>query len=151
MEIKIVISDNESESDVIYKIINYLQSYTLKDKVIKTYKDIKSFEDACVALKTTPETIIGTQTEQRFINQLKLETIIKALNEGWKPDFNDNNQKKYYNWFSIIDGEFVFGDTYYTYGGMYVPSALYFKNEELAIYCMDNFFDLYEEYYLNIQ
>jgi hypothetical protein len=81
----------------------------------------------------------------------KLTIIIEALNEGWKPNFTNPNQNKCYNYFSIKNGEFVFYCTTYTYcryGDMHVPSALYFKNEELAIYCKDNFFDLYKEYYM---
>ena len=77
-----------------------------------------------------------------------LKLLIEALNDGWKPDLTDRNQNKWYNWFRMENGEFVFHGTDYIFGRMDVPSALYFKSEELAIYCKDNFMDLYREYYL---
>jgi len=133
------------------KITKVIKEYSIeycKTKCrIKNYQDIKSFEDACESLNITTESIIKNQTDLRLINQLKLETIIKALNEGWEPDFNTTNQRKYYNYFKMNNGSFVFADTVYTYGNMHVPSALYFKDEQIAIYCKDNFFDLYKQYY----
>ena len=147
LEIK-TFGDHNVLADKISAIIKeYYIEYCKTKSCINSYKDIKSFEDACQYLKVTPESIIKNQTEQRFINQLKLETIIKSLNEGWKPNFNDNNQKKYYNYFKMENGSFVFCDTTYYYRLMSVPSALYLKDEQTAIYCKDNFFDLYKEYY----
>ena len=114
---------------------------------ITSYKDIKSFEDACHYLGKSEIDIFDGVKNIRLTNQLKLETVIEALNEGWKTDFNNINQKKYYNYFNMENGLFVFLGTGYNYGLMSVPSALYLKDEETAIYCKDNFFELYKEYY----
>ena len=78
----------------------------------------------------------------------KLAIEIKKLNGDWKPDFNNENQFKYFNYFQVENGLFVFCGVNYCYGVMYVPSALHLKTKELAIYTKDTFFDLYKEYYL---
>ena len=117
------------------------------ESTITSYKDIKSFEDACEYLGITELEAFEGTTNPRLISQLKLETIIKALNEGWKPDFTDTRQRKYYNYFQILNGSFVFTDTDYRFSFIKTPSTLYFKDEQTAIYCKDNFFDLYKQYY----
>ena len=91
---------------------------------------------------------IGLKHKNKAIALTKLTVIIEALNDGWKPDFNNSNQKKWNNVFIMENGEFMFYDTTYDFGTMHVPSALCFKNKELGIYCKDNFIDLYKQYYL---
>lgn len=39
------------------------------------------------------------------IARRKLETITAALNEGWKPDWNNTDEYKYYPWFYINPGK----------------------------------------------
>ena len=79
---------------------------------------VTSFEDACKILGESPKN--KTPYE-------KLCIIIKALNDGWWPNFNDGNE-------------------YNTH--MYVPSALYFKTRELAEYAAEIALDEYKEFYL---
>ena len=60
---------------------------------------VKTYEDACKVLGVEP---INEQNAkaQGFrsdeIARRKLETIAAALNEGWKPDWNNTDQYKYY-------------------------------------------------------
>ena len=112
-------------------------------------KPITSFKDACDVLGITEYDILKPNYDTKIQAFIKLSTVIEALNEGWKPDYNDDNQKKYYNWFKMENGLFVFYATHsYLSGSMSVPSALYLKDVETAIYCKDNFFELYKEYYI---
>lgn len=77
--------------------------------------------------------------------------IVKVLNEGWVPNWNDNNQKKWYNWFrwQASTSRFVFGGTYCggwvarTGGG----SRLCFREESLAAFAANRFSDFYNSYY----
>jgi hypothetical protein len=96
---------------------------------------IESFHNSCLRLT------------KREIAYRYIKLLSEALNDGWKPDFNDDNQTKCYNWFYFKNGSFVFGGTYSFYMNMDVPSALYLKDVATAIYCKDNFMDLYKEYY----
>ena len=120
-----------------------------RESNIKTYQDIKSFEDACMYLGLSETGLLGNNTDKNVIAYIKLKTVIEALNDGWKPDFtdHDHNQNKYYNYFEVKDGLFVFCDVNYNYRYMTVPAALYLKNSELAMYAKDNFLDLYKTYY----
>jgi hypothetical protein len=59
-------------------------------------KKIKTFEDACKALKInfTPAADL-TKDELAY---MKLKIIAKALNEGWVPNWNNWDEWKYYPW-----------------------------------------------------
>lgn len=70
---------------------------------------VKTYEDACKVLGVEP---INEQNAkaQGFrsdeIARRKLETIAAALNEGWKPDWNNTDQYKYYPYFYIQEKRF---------------------------------------------
>ena len=114
---------------------------------------IKTYEDACAALGIAAQLEI-TLTELGFtpdeINLRKIKTITEALNEGWKPDWNDSNQYKYYPWFKMSSGGFVFGDTSYDYSlaNAGSTSRLCFATRELAKYAGEQFTKLYSDYIL---
>ncbi|MDD3079117.1 MAG: hypothetical protein PHH37_08435 [Paludibacter sp.] len=117
---------------------------------------IKTYEDACME--------IGEQhiDENKLINPLlsideillrKIKTITKALNEGWKPDWNDSSQRKWFPWFRMSSGGFVFGgaDFGLSCAGAGYASRLCFKNKELAEYAGKQFTKLYSDYILYYQ
>ena len=127
--IEIFKASSESQLKIVKK---YFTEYQIGGK-------IKSYEDACNFL-SIDSTIPRTKFEQLCI-------VIEVLNEGWKPNFNDINQKKYYNYFNMENGLLLFSVTDYYYRSVSVPSGLYLKDEETAIYCKDNFFELYKSVY----
>ena len=69
-------------------------------------KRIKTFEDACEALGNEHPYVqeylntvnININITQDLISYLKLRIITEALNEGWKPTF-DEGEYRYYPWF----------------------------------------------------
>ena len=71
-------------------------------------KRIKTFDDACNELgnehpfvKSYEKYVITASGEEAdVIAYLKLRIICAALNEGWKPIF-DESECRYYPWFSI--------------------------------------------------
>jgi hypothetical protein len=116
---------------------------------------IKTFEDACKELGLTAYVpIVGYLPEKdrkSIIAYYKLTIIIRALNEGWEPDFTNRKQHKYWNWFYMNIGAaagFVSVHTHSTatYAGTNVCSRLCFKTRELAVYAREQFHDLYFEY-----
>ena len=119
---------------------------------------IKSFEDACKALgiePTVPEfTGIEESERKALLAHYKLTVIARALNEGWKPNWNDWNEWKYYPWFRMGDngGSPGVGFSFGGYDGGHshssVGSRLCFKTEELAEYAGKQFEDLYKDYFL---
>ena len=76
-----------------------------------SYKDVKSYEDACAFLGEDPvdfEELNDTLESNGFkplsaheIAYKKLVTIAKALNHGWSPNWADFDEYKYYPWFDL--------------------------------------------------
>lgn len=118
---------------------------------------VKTYEDACKVLGVEP---INEQNAkaQGFrsdeIARRKLETIAAALNEGWKPDWNNTDQYKYYPYFYIQENakgkgsaglscaltSYAAANTSALFG-----SRLCFYASRLARYASNQFTDLYEQ------
>ncbi len=80
----------------------------------------------------------------------KLKMIIQVLNEGWKPDFTDHTQYKYYPWFDVnaAGSAYVATHTAPSTSFAYIGSRLCLKTRELAIYAGRTFQDIYNDYLL---
>ncbi len=74
---------------------------------------IKTFEDACNALGNHPlvnhyRYIVEDADKQMdetgadIVAFLKLRIVAAALNEGWTPDWDNKDQRKWYPWFYIL-------------------------------------------------
>lgn len=78
---------------------------------------------------------------------LQLVLIAKVLNEGWAPNWEDDDEWKYIPWFKYKAG---FGLSYFGYDGWtsntYIGSRLCFKTKELAEYAAKQFADIYNDY-----
>ena len=122
-------------------------------------KSIKTFEDACKALKieTTLPVVTGLPKKHKaaIIAHYKLVTITEALNEGWVPNWNDSNEWKYSPWFEVVASakkpsgsglSFYDADDWRT--DTVVGSRLCFKSRELCQYAAKQFKKLYEAAYL---
>jgi hypothetical protein len=108
---------------------------------------IKTFEDALEALNlATCDVYTNVDTaDERAYKQLKI--IVKALNEGWTPDWNNSSEAKYYPWFEYKKGiGFVFDCCGYYYQTSLVGSRLCFKNRELAEYAAKQFQTIYNDF-----
>lgn len=118
---------------------------------------VKTYEDACKVLGVEP---INEQNAkaQGFrsdeIARRKLETIAAALNEGWKPDWNNTDQYKYYPYFYIQENAkgkgsagLSFAITLYSASATAADlgSRLCFYASRLARYAGNQFTDLYEQ------
>ena len=103
----------------------------------------------------------------------KLKVIAEALNEGWKPKYNDN-EYRYYPCFYIYTKEeyeelnedvkkecwevsqtgynengnllYIFVDVASTHSRTHSVSSLALKSRELAKYCGRQFFDIWKDY-----
>jgi hypothetical protein len=78
-----------------------------------------------------------------------LKMLATSLNEGWTPDWNNDNQYKYYPWFEMVGSS---GFRFYDCGDWYsrsgVGSRLAFKSSELAEYAGKNFTEVYKQFML---
>jgi hypothetical protein len=117
---------------------------------------VKTFEDACKELGLNPEKLpiveeLPEKDRKSIIAYYKLVIVIRALNEGWEPDWT-SSEWKYWNYFYYASSG--------AYAGLvcaatphapphaysYVGSRLCFKDYELAAYAREQFRDLYFEY-----
>ena len=148
---------------------------------------VKTFDDACHELGETHPLVQALNLFEHNMGDnansmpdvlafLKLRIVAAALNEGWTPDWNDKQQRKWYPWFYIYSEEEynnlseedkcrVVGRAYgsaYAYGGLVCASAdsassfsytyggsrLAFKSKELAKYCGEQFGELWAMFHL---
>jgi hypothetical protein len=119
-----------------------------KDFLIEKIIDrIKTFEDACDALNYDPKLFIFTTDEPDVVAYKKLKVIVKALNEGWTPDWNDGDQKKWWPYF-LMSSRFGFSRSAYgcTYSYSGVGSRLCFRTEELSNYAALQFSEVYKDF-----
>lgn len=135
---------------------------------------VKTYEDACMALGVEPQTYEDMPYD--VAAYLKLRTIVEALNEGWLPQFTED-EYRYYPWFYLYTQEEIddmdedskkdlvrFGGNAYagslagfacscssfapwlTVAGL--GSRLCFKTRELALYCGKQFVDIWADFCL---
>jgi len=117
-------------------------------KVINITDRIKTFDDACREIGTTEEKFNKLYNNYAYdtLAYEKLKIIIKALNEGWEPDWSNDNERK---WFPYFKGSpFGFDGTHCAFWSTAssTGSRLCLKSEELAKYCGKQFEHIYREY-----
>lgn len=124
-------------------------------KVSFDFRTIKTFEDACRKENIDPEklpdvSMLSEEFRKPVIANYKLQVIYKAINNGWKPDWNNDNQWKYYPWYSVLSSGFGFSHSlyYYTYTLTDVGSRLCTDTSEKALYIAKQFEAEYIDYFL---
>ena len=121
------------------------------------YTDLKTFEDACKVLELDAETVIPNfsclpeEKQKAMIAHVKLIFIAEAANkienggEVWIPDWNNQDEFKYYPWFKKSLSGLRCDDFDYWIARTTVGSRLCYKTKELAEYIGNQFSDLYED------
>ena len=120
---------------------------------------VKTYADACAVLgiKETLPNVGGLRPKDRpsVTAYYKLIVIAQALNEGWEPDWTNEDQEKWFPWF-YFDREknkiagFASAGTNRapTYTHASIGSRLCFKTEALCAYAARQFEPLYEAWLL---
>ncbi len=109
---------------------------------------IKTFEDAHreTGAPDTPEFSEVPEDVREFLKAIYQAAVItKALVGDWKADWSDGNQRKWFPWFRMSSGGFVFHDSYFAYSSAIAghASRLCFPTEEMAEYAGRQFTDVY--------
>lgn len=107
--------------------------------MIKLSKE-KPYEDACKILGLRPVANYKSyKLTDETRNFIKLETVAKALNEGWKPTIIDPKEVRYYVWgWNYTDNREPSGLLYVdSHGGLglataHVGTSLEFKDRDTA-------------------
>ena len=111
-------------------------------------ESIKTVEDALnvTGMPATPEfNEVPEELREYFKSVYEAVVITRALVGDWKADWNDTDQYKWYPWFKVSSGGFVFSGTYFdcSYANAGCASRLCFKSDELATYAGKQFLQLY--------
>lgn len=140
----------QDEVDEMYNASDAKQKKVL-DKFFTRPKSImdsvNSFEDACKILAIDKADVFNSKFDSpNDIAFKKLKVIIKALNDGWYPNWENENEYKYWIWWTMKGG-FSHPDVNCNLTSTYVPSALCLKTRELAEHASKIAYKEYKEYY----
>jgi hypothetical protein len=136
----------EGTSDVRKVLENLFGAETFKPKNImdriKTFQDVLDAAGLCTFPKRSDES-----DDEYAYRQVKL--IVKVLNEGWTPNWKDDNQTKYYPWFYMDKAGSGFSCDVCDFARSCssVGSRLCFKSSELAKYAAEQFAPIYKEFF----
>lgn len=111
---------------------------------------IKTYEDA---LKETGRPDVPDMSafpedmRKHFTALYKMAVIVEALNEGWKPDWNNTDERKCFPWFWMSPSSFAFyvSNCGYEFAIAGSGSRLKLKSYELADYCGKQFEDIWKD------
>lgn len=108
---------------------------------------VKSFEDACAMRELHPSAIIGSTDTKDEAAYKKLKLLIEVLNEGWKPNWEDTDERKWFPWFDMSSGfGFSHSNCVRWLTATSVGSRLCFKSEALSDYAAKQFIDIYRDF-----
>ena len=152
--------------------IDFFKPKDVKER-IKTFDDaIQELGEEHPCVKAYREWMRVKLANQKDIEAyLKLRIIAAALNEGWEPTFG-KDEWRYFPWFYIYskeeleemdeeersrvvgraydnanaDGGLAYAYAYYASSNANVGSRLAFKSEELAVYCGQQFIDIWVDF-----
>lgn len=172
-----------SKEQVINEMTKAFGEEALKSQDIK--ERIKTFEDAVNAIgedhplvaqyKTINSAFKEADNNLHLFAYTRLAIIAEALNEGWRPEYTED-EYRYYPWFGLYtqkeyddmddedkercrfvgrssnnagaNGGLVYADASYgsAYSYSHIGSRLAFKSRELAIYCGKQFIEIWINY-----
>lgn len=109
---------------------------------------VLSFEDAC---KKLGHTTVLPISNKFVIAGHKLSIIAEAINEGWVPKYNNEQEYRYvpvFNMRTSATKEMSFDSVaiYWTNAYSVVSSHLCYKSNDLAYFIANYFIDLYQDY-----
>jgi hypothetical protein len=121
----------------------------LKEKPKDVMERIKTVDDILAAhgltkaqFDTSCESLSDDEKAYRI-----LKMLAETLNEGWKPDWNNSNEIKYYPYFEMGGSSgFRYDDCAYWRSGSAVGSRLCFKSSKLAEHAGKQFIEVYKQF-----
>jgi hypothetical protein len=117
------------------------------------YQDIKTVEDAFKAVgvdinKLPDFSMAPTEDQKALEDHYKMIIVAKALNGDWKPNWQDDDEYKYFPYFDMEAGLVFYAYyCYFTYS--HVGSRLCFHSSEIVehLVAQPEFFELYKNYF----
>lgn len=110
---------------------------------------VKTFEDACneAGIDLAGFSLSCAGLEKDEVAYRKLKIIRNVLNEGWKPNWDNSNEYKYFPYFDMRSASgFSRSSCDRWSSAADAGSRLCFKSRDLAIYAGQQFLDIYKDY-----
>lgn len=111
---------------------------------------VKTYLDACHELGRKPldeKKLLELGLTKHDIAYQKLAIVTEALNEGWKADWDNSDENKYYPYFIMSPSSFAFCGS--GYGSACAAagsgSRLCYKTRKLAEYSAKQFIDIWKD------
>lgn len=134
-----------------------MKQKTITPKKTTSPEKIKSFEEACKVEGLDPDKVLPDVSGFPSIHQkaltalAKLIIVVDVLNGDWNPDWNNDDEYKYYPWFDMEKTKenpsgFWLISVGYISASSGVGSRLCFHSRELAEHAAEHFLDLYRDY-----
>ena len=120
---------------------------------------VKTIDDAILILGYDDDDVVNYRKMQslglhdHILGNQELVLIVKALNEGWKPDWTNGKYDKWFPWFNMDNacssssGRFSFNYSVSWHSHSNVGSRLCFKSSDLAKYAGTQFLEIYRKVY----
>ena len=113
-------------------------------------KRIKTFEDALAETGRPPvPSFLDVPEDMKayFIAQYKMSVIAEALNEGWIPNWDNDNERKWRVWFVMSPSAFAFDGSGCAYSDAYAGggSRLRLLSEIAADFLAETFLDIWKK------
>lgn len=114
-----------------------------------------SFEDMCQKKGLDPVSLLPdvskcpAKHQAAIVATTKLFLLADEVNEDWVPDWDNDDQYKWYPWFDLEKHKknnptgFQFFVAFYFYSTSYVGSRLCFRSREDAKFAGETYLDLY--------
>jgi hypothetical protein len=103
----------------------------------------KSFEEACEMSGENPSADKFTKGDLDSINYEKLKVVSKVVNAGWKPNWKESDERKWFPVYTDNGSGLVFDGADYCYAHTDVGSRLCYKSREIVLHVVEYFNDLY--------
>ena len=110
---------------------------------------VKTADDAFKIKGISIASVINDNDTPDEIAYKIIKVIVEVLNEGWVPDWKNDNQYKYYPWFDMSSGSGLsYGGYVHLSSDSCVGSRLCFKSRELAEYAGKQFIKEYTDFFI---
>ncbi len=117
---------------------------------IKTVKD--AFEKQGMDVAVMPDLSMLPERFGFLTALFILSVVIEAVNNGWKADFSNHNQRKYFPYGCVSSSGLDFSFSGYDYDVAFAHASfpLYLETEEKAMYVFKQFPELYKAWLLGV-
>jgi len=70
------------------------------EQPVSIFDRVKNYSDVCRELRINEDHLLNLLYDKKIAAYIKIQYIAKLFNDDWQADWSNNNQYKYYPWFT---------------------------------------------------